>query len=419
MAIRIGRTQPPAAAPIPLLEVLKALPSCFQDDVDSFDFEEEIKKEFDQRYCLLLSSGKAALVLILKALCRLYPERDEVLIPAFTCYSVPAAIKKAGLQIRLCDMGERSLDFDKVKLANIIEEDKKKNKILCVLVTHLFGCPADFDTIKEIVGDKIPIVEDAAQAMGEERNFAKLGTKGDAGFFSMGRGKALSTMEGGAIVTSRQDLGDILNELARDLEILTVSDKLKLAVKTILITLLQLPFLFWLPKMLPFLRLGETIYEDDFTIRKMSSFQKHLACNWQVRLKLHQKVRKKNGTFWQENLPKTFSLICAGKKQKGLIRLPILAQSTKERDLFCLRSEESGLGVMPSYPTPINEIPNIAREFAGQHFPNAKILADCLMTLPVHEYIGDGDQIRIKNTILEFTERNNRITNNPRNMETK
>ena len=277
MTIRIGRTLPPAAAPIPLNDILHALPSCLSDDTDGFCFEEEIRKEFKQRYCLLVSSGKAALVLILRALQKLYPGRDEVLIPAFTCYSVPAAIKKAGLKVKLCDTGVRSLDLDKKQLRKIIETNKKENKILCVLVTHLFGCPADFYGIKEIVGDRIPIVEDAAQAMGGEIEKNKMGTLGDIAFFSLGRGKALSTMEGGVIITNRRDLGDILCDLLKELEIYTVFDTVKLVVKTILTTLLQHPLLFWLPKALPFLRLGETLYDCDFPMQKMSSLRARTA----------------------------------------------------------------------------------------------------------------------------------------------
>ena len=166
MTIRISRTLPPAAAPIPIRTVLRALPSCLRPHSDDSRFEKELKQEFGRRYCLLVSSGKAALFLILKALRHLYPERDEVVISAFTCFSVPAAIKKAGLKIKLCDTGTRSLDLDKKQLREIIETDKKDNKILCVLVTHLFGCPADFSGIKQIVGTRIPLVEDAAQAMG-------------------------------------------------------------------------------------------------------------------------------------------------------------------------------------------------------------------------------------------------------------
>ena len=402
MLIRTGRTLPPAAAPIPLKDILRALPSCFSENTVDFQFEDEIKQKFGQHYCMLVSSGKAALVLILKALQKLHPERDEVLVSAFTCYSVPAAIKKAGLKIKLCDTGEGSLDFDKRQFEEIIEADKKNNKIICVLVTHLFGCPADFYGIKKIVGSRIPIVEDAAQAMGEKIENEKLGTLGDVGFFSLGRGKALSTMEGGAIVTNRDDLGGILSDLLRKLEAPSVSDKLKLAVKTIFTAVLQHPVLFWLPKGLPFLRLGETLYEEDFSVLKMSSFQKSLVRNWQQRLQGHQNARRKNINFWQENLPEIITLICARQKKISLIRLPLLAYSAEERDRVCLKSEAAGCGIMSTYPAPINEISQISEEFAGQYFPNAQQMAKCLMTIPVHEYVSERDRMRILQLIKTY-----------------
>ena len=63
------------------------------------------------------------------------------------------------------------------------------------------------------------------------------------------------------------------------------------------------------------------------------------------------------------------------------------------------KSEETGCGIMPTYPTPINEIPQISEEFEGQHYPNAQFLADCLMTLPVHEYIRERDSLQIQNLL--------------------
>lgn len=391
MSMRVGYTLPPAAAPIPLLDVVKAIPQCFRNDSVTGIFEEEIQKSFAQRYCCLTSSGKASLFLILKALKSLYPERDEVVIPAFTCYSVPAAIKKAGMVIRLCDMEHDSLDMDKEQLKDIIARDNKKKNILCILVTHLFGCPADVDGIRKITGEQIPIVEDAAQAMGEVFNGKKIGTQADAGFFSLGRGKALSTAEGGIIVTNRGDLTDALHAKTKTLDVYSVNKKIMLAAKTLLTTLLQNPFLFWLPKMLPFLRLGETIYEDDFPVRRMSSFQRGLARNWQERLETHRKARKKNMTFWDNCLPEKLSVACLRQKGCSMIRLPVLARNHEEQNALYRKSEKKGWGIMPTYPTPINRIPELSKEFAGQQFPNATRLADCLLTLPVHDYVRERD----------------------------
>lgn len=398
--MRIGRTLPPAAAPIPVGNIIRALFACFcKSDQGTARFEEELNDFFGCKYCFLVSSGKAALVLILKALRNLYPGRDEVLIPAFTCYSVPAAIKKAGLRVRLCDTGKNSLDFDKEQLRSIFEAEKTEKKILCVLVTHLFGCPSDFSGIKKIVGEKVPIVEDAAQAMGEEIGDNKIGRLGDVGFFSLGRGKALSTMEGGVILSDRDDLSTKLAWLIKDLDAYSTVDKIKLAAKSILTSVLQRPYLFWLPKSLPFLHLGETIYTENFPIYRMSSLQRNLALNWQKRLKGHQKVRRKNINFWRECLPQNLSLICSRQNTASMIRLPVLVRTAKERAGFCMGSEKIGCGIMPAYPTPINEVPQISEEFVGENYPNAKQLAECLMTIPVHEYVQKNDWMRIQNLL--------------------
>jgi dTDP-4-amino-4,6-dideoxygalactose transaminase len=393
--IRIGRTLPPAASPIPFKDVLRAFPPSLQNEVCEALVVREIKQEFGQHFCLLVSSGKAALVLILRALRKLHPAQDEVLIPAFTCYSVPSAIKKAGLKIRLCDTGAGLLDYDKEQLAKIIEKNKQDNRILCVLVTHLFGCPADFDGIKAIVGDKIPLVEDAAQAMGEETDNKKLGTLGDVGFFSLGRGKALSTMGGGIIITDRDDLGNELSCLSKKLERPTASDNIQLAIMAVFTILMQYPAMFWLPKALPFLKLGETIYDEEFPMGMMSSVQISLMHNWRERLQRHQKARRRDIDFWQEALPQTISPCCSKIKKVSLVRLPVLASTAKDRDRLCLKSDENGCGIMPAYPTAIHQISQISREFAGQDFPNAKHLAECLMTLPVHEYVQKSDRMKI------------------------
>ncbi|MGB3222606.1 MAG: DegT/DnrJ/EryC1/StrS family aminotransferase [Desulforhopalus sp.] len=393
--IRIGRSLPPAAAPIPLKDVLRALPACFQDDVADSDFVKEIKQDFGQKFCLLASTGKAGLVLILEALRALHPDRDEVVIPAFTCYSVPAAVKKAGLKIRLCDTGKGTLDYDKVNLAEIVEKNHQKNKILCVLITHLFGCPADFDGIKAIVGDTIPLVEDAAQAMGEEKNSKKLGTQADVGFFSLGRGKALSTMDGGIVITSRDDIGYELLRLSKKLERFTVSDKIKLAVKAIFTTLMQHPAVFWLPKSMPFLRLGETIYEEDFPMCLMSSFQISLTHNWRKRLQRHQRARREHINFWRTISLQNSFVMCRESRSVNLVRLPVMVLSAQDRDKFCRTSNTKGCGIMPTYPTAINDIPQISGEFAGQLFPNAQYLAEHLLTLPVHEYVQNSDRTKI------------------------
>lgn len=399
--MRIRRTLPPAASPIPLIDIIRALPACFRHNSQDDQFKQEIKQEFNTKHCFLLSSGKAALTIILLALKKKYPDRDQVIIPAFTCYSVPAAIKRAGLQIILCDLAFSSLNFDKGMLKRIIAEDKQKTRILCILPTHLFGCPADITEIKTIIGPEIPIIEDAAQAMSGTVNNKKIGTLGDIGFFSLGRGKALSTMEGGIIVTDGDDLAIIIKSLTASLTENDESDIFKEVLKTILTTILQNPSLFWLPKALPFLKLGETLYEPDFSLSQLTTFHKALSKNWQKRLGHHQRARNRNITFWQNKLPEVFIQLCC-LTDINIIRLPILVQTREQKDCILRVSERHGLGMMGAYPTPLNKIPELANEFAGQTYPQAEKLCHRLLTIPVHEYVKDKDNERIYSLLTSF-----------------
>jgi len=110
--MKIQRTIPPAAAPVDLMSILHGIAGFFMGKRYIKKVESEIKSYFGVNHVFLVSSGKAGLALILQALKSLHPERNEVLIPAYTCFSVPSAIIKAGLKVSLCDIDPSTLDFD-------------------------------------------------------------------------------------------------------------------------------------------------------------------------------------------------------------------------------------------------------------------------------------------------------------------
>lgn len=120
-----------------------------------------------------------------------------MVIPAYTCFSVPSAVVKAGLDVALCDLDASTFDFDYRLLEAAVNE-----KTLCVIPSHLFGIPSEMDRVNAICREKgVYVVEDAAQAMRGPTK-GKLGTLGDVGFFSLGRGKNITCGSGGIIVTN-------------------------------------------------------------------------------------------------------------------------------------------------------------------------------------------------------------------------
>jgi perosamine synthetase len=97
------RTLSPTAVPISFWDLIRAANSLWGGVKHRARLIQELKIKYSAREVFLLSSGKAALTLILKALAA-GSERRRVIIPAYTCFSVPSAVVKAGLEVVLCDV---------------------------------------------------------------------------------------------------------------------------------------------------------------------------------------------------------------------------------------------------------------------------------------------------------------------------
>ncbi|WP_243047417.1 DegT/DnrJ/EryC1/StrS family aminotransferase [Dyella sp. RRB7] len=149
-------------------------------------------------------SGTAAMVVALRAMHRLRPQRDEVIVPAWTCPLVALAIHRAGLKPRLCDLTPNHFDMDAAQLGALAGE-----RTLAIVPTHLAGRIADVNLVLDVahrVGAYV--LEDAAQALGAQQDGRSVGLLGDAGFFSLAVGKGLTLFEGGLLLTRDPVLRD-------------------------------------------------------------------------------------------------------------------------------------------------------------------------------------------------------------------
>jgi len=421
--MRIGRTLPPAATPVRIRDIVGGIRGVLHGQKELDRFQAELEEHFVVKHCFLVSSGKAALTLILLALKDLIPSRDEVLIPAFTCFSVASSIIRAGLKIRLCDLQPDGLDFDFAQLAAILSEASSSreadtflyggitdsmdgapgvatrsggsiNRLLAVVPTHLFGLPADVPRLRTLVREPgITVVEDAAQAMGETCEGRKLGTLGDVSFFSLGRGKAFSTVEGGIILTNRDDIAGKLKRFAACLPSYGSWELVNLLLKAVAVALFLHPLLFWVPRSVPFLKLGETLFEPDFPILRMSSFQAGLARNWLARLQKLRDARKEKVKRWIAVLEAQgiHGLQFPDRQGVGLIRFPVRVSDVEKRESLLRESARRGVGVMPVYPDSIARLPELRGLLDGERFPVAESCARELVTLPTHDYLTQKD----------------------------
>ncbi len=148
-----------------------------------------------------LASGTAALHLALLA-CGV-GRGDEVLCQSFTFCASSNPIVYLGAEPVFVDSEADSWNMDPL-LLQVAVEDRirvKGVKPKAIVVVHLYGMPARIDEIRKVADYyKIPLVEDAAEALGASYNGRPCGTWGDFGVFSFNGNKMITTSGGGALV---------------------------------------------------------------------------------------------------------------------------------------------------------------------------------------------------------------------------
>ena len=381
--MRIGRTLPPAAAPLGAIDMVYGVAGAIRRRRAIASLEADLTRAFHVRHVFTMSSGTAALVVTLTALKSLSPRR-EVVIPAFTCFSVAAAVVRAGLRPVLCDVDADTFDFDQTRLGETVSR-----RTLCVIAHHLFGIPAAIQaTRRTCEREGAFLVEDAAQAMGVEAGGRRLGTIGDAGIFSFGRGKSVTCGSGGVVMTNSPQIAAAIARVHAGVASPSRVDEIREFAAAVLMAVFIRPSLYWIPAALPFLGLGRTVYPARIAVNRLSGVQAGLLRRWRRRLAGSNEARAAAASYFVRRL----ALHPAAGAPHPYLRLPVLASDADARARVCEQSRKRGLGVSMAYPTPINEIPEIAAAFGEQRFPSARRLSERLLTLPTHHWLSDRDK---------------------------
>ncbi|MCW5798366.1 MAG: DegT/DnrJ/EryC1/StrS family aminotransferase [Nitrospira sp.] len=389
--MRVQRTLPPSAAPIDWRDLVEGLVGLVRPHVAMQRLQAEFRAHFGVKHVWFVSSGKAALTLILRALQAL-SGRSQVVVPGYTCFSVPSAVVRAGLSVRLCDMNPETFDFDFSRLAEAADSE-----VLCVLATHLLGIGVDVPRVAGICHPQgIFVVEDVAQAFGGERDGKPFGSMGDVSFLSFGRGKNITCGSGGAILTNDDRIGEALTREYAQLPDESLAGQIKNWLEVAVTQLLINPSRFWFPAGLPFLKLGETKFYTDFSITRMDSVRAGLLRRWQKRLSCSMASRMDHAEQLRRSVPSHVQTVTpSGRGQSVYLRFPLLMRSKQEKDALCRKSAEQGLGISALYPCAVNQIKELSGTRSSQQVPESTMIAERLVTLPTHEFVSNGDLVRL------------------------
>lgn len=359
---------PPAETRIPLSALLKVfLPG-------SGSFQKALCEYLNVKKCVLANSGRALLYQLLEVLKEnASHSRNEVLVPGYSCYSVAAAIVKANLKIRAYDLDPKTLapDLDSLK-------KNASNKTLAVLSQRLFGIPTPIEEL-HLVAQNVGAyhIEDAAQAFGGFLNGKALGTIGDFGLFSFGRGKPLPIGCGGALIFKDKTF-PVSFKISKN-----GGGYAELS-KILLTQVLALPMFYGIMEALP-LGLGETKFDLKFNISTLPSQIDVLAEKSMSLLNEINLHRNQIAEYYAKAFNEKSTITCNKNDKAVYTRYPLMVDSKP------VVKEIKRLGVRRMYPKAIIDENAIKPYLVDDQAPTpgSSEIARNLITLPTHKGISD------------------------------
>jgi dTDP-4-amino-4,6-dideoxygalactose transaminase len=167
-------------------------------------FEKELASYTQTKHAAALSSGTAALHLALINLG--VKQGDEVLVSSFTFSATVNPIVYQGAVPVFIDSEMDTWNMDPEILKKAVRDRiEKGKKPAAIIIVHLYGMPAKMDEIMQIAQKyDIPIIEDAAEALGGQYKNKALGSMGDMGILSFNGNKIITTSGGGALISNNE-----------------------------------------------------------------------------------------------------------------------------------------------------------------------------------------------------------------------
>lgn len=324
------------------------------------EFENAFARYIGTKYAVAVSSGTSALHLSLRALG--IGKGDEVITTPFSFIASANAILYTGAKPVFVDIDNQTFNIDPKLI-----EAKITKKTKAILPVHLFGLPADMESIMKIAKKhRLSVVEDACQAHGAEFENKKVGSFGDLGCFSFYATKNMTTIEGGMITTNNKKLYEKL------LLLRSHGSKVR--------------------------------YQHDiigFNFR-MTDINAAIGLIQLKKLTKFNKIRIANAKYLTKNLLEitTLSVPFVPTKSNHIFhQYTIRLDPTIDRKGVVEALEAKGIGVGIYYPIPIHKQKFYQSLGYKVKLPVAESAARTVISLPVHPYLKPADLKKIVSVI--------------------
>ncbi len=167
------------------------------------ELEATLARGAGRKHCIFTGRASTALYLSLSTITE---RRGAVVLPSITCLSPANAARMAGHTPVFCDVSDDDFGMSPDALEEILRE---RDDVVAVVAIHLFGAPCRVDRICEVAARHgVPVIEDAAQALGAEYDGVRVGGFGAVSILSFGHTKIIDCGRGGALLTDDDGLAE-------------------------------------------------------------------------------------------------------------------------------------------------------------------------------------------------------------------
>lgn len=344
---------------------------------------EALARAFGAQSCVLTDSGTSALVLALRAM---VGEDATVALPGYGCVDLAAAVRFAGVRVRLYDVDPLTLSPDLDSVERVL-----RRGVNAVLVAHYYGYPSDVPGVRALAAAHgVPVLEDAAQAAGGTLARSRLGSLGDLAVLSFGRGKGLFGGHGGALLAFSKEWASRLDSLS------SMPERRGLAelAAAVLQWSVGRPSLYAVPAAIPWLHLGEMVFHPAREPRALSAVAGSLVRDALAAEAHDVATRRRRAEVFraaaQRDAPAIHAIRPIHGGEPGFLRFAVLDRSAS-------RHAVRRLGLMRGYPSTLHEQRELwPHLIAGEPAtPGATELRAALFTLPTHAYVSDEDLVSL------------------------
>jgi len=382
------RCQLPAYSPLSAASIGHAALHAFGGGINGqAALNELLERDLHADRAQLFGSGTEALRVALR-LAMTQVDSRVVALPAFSCFDVASAAVGERARLTFYDIDPNTLAPDACSLERVLRQGAR-----VAVIAPLYGLPVDWSAIATLLDSYGAIaVEDAAQGGHGEWHGRILGSLGPISVLSFGRGKGWTGGSGGAVLVRDQGPWRGLAEALGNVPLAPRGSGSELRVLGGLAAQWALgrPAWYAIPRQLPWLRLGETVYRDPEPPGPMArAASACLAATYPVAAS-EAVVRRRSAeailaAIGSSRAIRPIAPLPGGSP--GYLRLPL--RLTRGLGGFSQPANVTRLGLARSYPSVLAALPQVRPllEGAVSGWPGAAELVRTLWTVPTHSLL--------------------------------